>query len=87
MTKFSSSSNIRNTAVGGLPSLIKAAKESQPDNLAVVQNLAKMFCNNVLEAMDMEAETECLTNQTEAIKEIMELSGNNLLQPESVQEF
>jgi hypothetical protein len=62
MTKFSSSSNIRNSAVGGLPSLIKAAKESQPDNLAVVQNLAKMFCNNVLEAMDMEAETECLTN-------------------------
>lgn len=87
MTKFASSSNIRNSAVGGLPSLIKAAKDSQPDNLTVVQNLSKMFCNNILEAMDTETETECLTNQTEAIKEIMEAAGNNLLQPESVQEF
>lgn len=87
MTKFSSSANIRNSCVGGLPSLIKAAKDAQPDNSAAIHTLAKMFCNNVLEAMDMESETECLTNQTEAVKEIMEAAGNNLMQPESVQEF
>lgn len=61
MTKFSSSANIRQSCVGGLPSLIKSAKEAAPDNLPAVQNMSKTFCTNIIEAMDMEAETETLT--------------------------
>ena len=49
--------------------------------------MAKTFCTNIVESMDMEAETECLTAQTEAMKEIIEMAGDNLMQPESVQEF
>jgi hypothetical protein len=87
MTKFSSSANIRTSCVGGLPSLLKSAKESAPGNIPAIHQMAKTFCTNIVESMDMEAETECLTAQTEAVKEILEIAGDDLMQPESVKEF
>jgi len=33
LTQFSASDNIRNSAAGALPSLVKCAKESQPNNI------------------------------------------------------
>lgn len=87
MTKYSASATIRTSAVAGLPCLVKTAKEAQPGHISGLHDMAKAFCNNILEAMDMETETECLTAQTEAIKEIMGEAGNNMLQPESVTMF
>lgn len=87
MTKYSASTNIRTSAVAGLPALVKTAKEAQPGHTVGLHDMAKSFCNNILEAMDMEAETECLIAQTEAIKEIMGEAGNDMLQPESVKMF
>jgi len=49
--------------------------------------MSKMFCNNIIEAMDTETETECLIAQSQAIKEILEEAGNNLLQQDSVDQF
>lgn len=37
--------------------------------------------------MDTETETECLIAQSQAVKEIVEEAGDNLLQPESVDQF
>ena len=42
--------------------------------------MAKVYANNVLDAMDTETETECLIAQAQAIKEILEEAGEGLLQ-------
>ena len=41
--------------------------------------MAKLFANNVIEAMESETETECLIAQAQAIKEILEEAGDGLL--------
>lgn len=87
MIGFGASNSIRTSAVQGLPGLFKLCKKAQPDHVTGWQEMAKQYCNKILEAMDMETETECLLGQTEAIKEIMEEAGENLLQPESVVAF
>lgn len=46
--------------------------------------MAKEYVNGIVAAMDSEFETECLTAQAEAIRDIMEEAGENYLQPESV---
>jgi len=87
LTQFASSDNIRNSAAQALPSLIKCAKEAQPNNTQMIHTMAKMYCNNIIDAMESETETDCLIVQAQAIKEIVEESGNNLLQAASVDEF
>jgi hypothetical protein len=62
MLKFGASNSIRNSAVQGLPGLFKLAKEAQPGHVTGQHEMAKTFCNSIIEAMDMETETECLTN-------------------------
>lgn len=103
LTKFFASENIRNSAAGALPALIKCAKEplythasmllekyglkdveAAPDNIAVIHEMAKKYSNNLIEAMEEETETDCLIAQAQALKEIVEEAGNNLLQPDSV---
>jgi len=49
--------------------------------------MAKAYSNNLIEAMETETETDCLIAQAQALKEIVEEAGNNLLQPESVNQF
>jgi len=49
--------------------------------------MAKLYSNNIISAMDTETETECLIAQSQAVKEIVEEAGDNLLQPESVDQF
>ena len=87
MVSFSSSTDIRKSAVGGLPSLLKAAKEAQPGHISGLQDMAKEYVNKIVEAMNSEFETEVLIAQAEAIKDIMDEAGDNYLQPESVQLF
>jgi len=87
LTQFSASDNIRNSAAGALPSLIKCAKEAYPENTASIHEMAKQFSNNILDAMDTETETDCLICQAQALKEIIEEAGDNLLQPASVDQF
>lgn len=87
LTQFSASDNIRNSAAGALPSLIKCAKTAQPENVAIIHEMAKQFSNNILDAMDTETETDCLICQAQALKEIVEEAGENLLQPASVDQF
>jgi len=87
LTQFYASDNIRNSSAGALPSLIKCAKEAQPDNIAQIHEMAKAYSNNLIEAMEGETETDCLICQAQAIKEIIEESGENLLQPASVDAF
>ena len=53
----------------------------------MIHELAKQYSNNIIEAMDSETETECLIAQAEALKEILEEAGMNLLQPASVDQF
>lgn len=60
MLKFSSSNSIRISAVQGLPGLFKLCKEAQPDHITGQHEMARHYCNSIIEAMDMEAETECL---------------------------
>jgi len=87
LTQYNASDNIRTSAAEALASLIKCAKEAQPGHIAGIQELAKGYCNNIIEAMDGETETEVLKNQAAAIKDIMDEAGENLLQPESVDQF
>lgn len=87
LTQFYASDNIRISSCGALPSLVKSAKEAQPDHITGLHEMSKMFCNNIIEAMDTETETECLIAQSQAIKEILEEAGNNLLQQDSVDQF
>ena len=87
LTQFYASDNIRNSSAGALPSLIKCAKEAAPDNVAQIHEMAKAYSNNLIEAMEGETETDCLICQAQAIKEIIEESGENLLQPASVDAF
>lgn len=79
LTQFSASDNIRNSAAGALPSLLKCFKEAQPANTADLHAMAKEYSNNIIEAMESETETDCLINQAQALKEIVEEAGNNLL--------
>ena len=87
LTQFSASENIRNSSAGSLSSLLKSAKEAQPDNTPMIHELAKKYSNNLIEAMESETETDCLICQAQAIKEIVEEAGTNLLQPASVDQF
>lgn len=87
LTKFFASENIRNSAAGALPGLIKCAKEAAPDNIAAIHDLAKKYSNNLIEAMEEETETDCLIAQAQALKEIVEEAGDYLLQPDSVNQF
>jgi len=41
--------------------------------------MAKAYSNNLIEAMESETETDCLICQAQALKEIVEEAGNNLL--------
>jgi hypothetical protein len=87
LTQFYGSDNIRNTSAGALPSLLKCAKEAAPDNIALIHEMAKKYSNNIISAMETETETDCLIAQAQAVKEILEEAGENLLQPESVDLF
>jgi len=87
LTQFSASDNIRNSAAGALPSLIKCAKEANPGNVVGIHEMAKAYSNNIIEAMEGETETDCLICQAQALKEIIEEAGDNLLQPASVDQF
>jgi len=87
LTQFYGSDNIRNTSAGALPSLLKCAKEAAPNNIAVIHEMAKKYSNNIIDAMETETETDCLIAQAQAVKEILEEAGANLLQPESVDLF
>jgi hypothetical protein len=49
--------------------------------------MAKKYSNNIIDAMETETETDCLIAQAQAVKEILEEAGENLLQPESVDLF
>jgi hypothetical protein len=60
LTTFSASDNIRNSAAGALPALIKCAKIAFPDQVADMQAAAKSYSNNIIEAMESETETDCL---------------------------
>ena len=75
LTKYFASENIRNSAAGALPALIKCAKEAAPDNIAVIHDMAKKYSNNLIEAMEEETETDCLIAQAQALKEIVEEAG------------
>lgn len=46
--------------------------------------MAKLYANNIIEAMETETETEVLIAQAQAIKEILEEAGEDLLQESSV---
>ena len=87
LTQFYASDNIRNSSAGALPSLIKCAKEANPSNIQLIHEMAKTYSNNLIEAMESETETDCLICQAQAIKEIIEEAGDNLLQPDSVKAF
>jgi hypothetical protein len=87
LTQFYGSDNIRNTSAGALPSLLKCAKEAAPDNVVMLHEMAKKYSNNIIQAMETETETDCLIAQAQAVKEILEEAGDNLLQPESVDLF
>jgi hypothetical protein len=87
LTQFYGSENIRNTSAGALPSLLKCAKEAAPDNTPLIHQMAKQYSNNIIDAMETETETDCLIAQAQAVKEILEEAGPNLLQPESVDLF
>jgi len=87
LTQFSASDNIRNSAAGALPALIKCAKTAFPDKVAEMQIMAKKYSNNIIDAMESETETDCLICQAQALKEIIEEAGDNLLVAESVTQF
>lgn len=87
LTQFSASDNIRNSAAGALPALIKCAKAAFPDKVAEMQIMAKKYSNNIIDAMESETETDCLICQAQALKEIIEEAGDNLLVQESVNQF
>tara|TARA_B110000285_G_C15108785_1_gene609731 strand:+ start:594 stop:1070 length:477 start_codon:yes stop_codon:yes gene_type:complete len=63
LTQFSASDNIRNSAAGALPALIKCAKAAFPDKHAEMQIMAKKYSNNLIDAMESETETDCLICQ------------------------
>ena len=86
LTQYYASDNIRNSAAGALASLIKCAKSSGASQQEL-HTMAKLYSNNIISAMDSETETECLIAQSTAVKEIVEEAGDNLLQPESVDQF
>lgn len=87
LTQFYGSENIRNTSAAALPSLLKCAKEAAPNNIPLIHDMAKKYSNNIIDAMETETESDCLIAQAQAIKEILEEAGPNLLQPESVDLF
>ena len=87
LTQFSASDNIRNSAANALPSLIKCTKSAFPDKIAEMQMMAKKYSNNIIEAMEGETETDCLICQAQALKEIIEQAGDNLLVADSVNQF
>jgi len=87
LTQFSASDNIRNSAANALPSLIKCTKAAFPDKVAEMQMMAKKYSNNIIEAMESETETDCLICQAQALKDIIEQAGDNLLVADSVNQF
>lgn len=87
LTQFYASDNIRCSSAGALPSLIKCFKEANPANIEPLHVMAKAYSNNILDAMETETETECLIAQAQAIKEILEETGEGLLQENSVKMF
>jgi hypothetical protein len=87
LTQFFASENIRNSTAAALPALIKCAKEAAPGDINAIHTMAKAYSNNLIEAMETETETDCLIAQAQALKEIVEEAGNNLLQPDSVNQF
>lgn len=60
LTEFSASENIRNSAAGALPALIKCALAADPNNISAVHEMAKEYSNNIINAMESETETDCL---------------------------
>lgn len=87
LTQYYASDDIRTTCAGALSSLIKSYKKAHPNDIEKIQAMGKAYSNNLLEAMDSETETEVLIAQAQGVKEIIDVTGNNFLQPESVDAF
>jgi len=87
LTQYYASDDIRTTCAGALSSLLKSYKEANPDQTEKIHAMAKLYSNNLFEAMESETETECLNAQAQGIKDIVEQAGANFLQPESVDAF
>jgi archaellum component FlaC len=84
--EFSASEQIRISAASALPACIQCAKAANAP-IENIHTMAKQYSNNIIEAMESETETDCLVEQAKAIKEIVEEAGENLLQPDSVDQF
>jgi len=84
LTQYYASNNIRTSACEALASLVKCQKTAEPQNIAKLHEISKLYSNNIIDAMESETETECMINQAQSFKEIMEEAGNNLILADSV---
>ena len=83
LTDYAANNNIRASSAQSLPGLMKSAKSNNAD-VAMLHNIAKNFTTNLYVAMEKEQDTDTLTVQIHAFKDIIDEAGTGFMNAEEV---
>ena len=60
MIDYEANDSIRNSVAGALPGLVKCVKNADPTATVMLQNMGKIYLENLLKAINKETETDTL---------------------------
>jgi len=83
LTSYTANDNIRSSCAQALPSLLKSVKQVNgiTPELHVI---AKLYNENLINAMKLETETEVIITQVQSLREIIDEAGEGLLNQDEV---
>jgi hypothetical protein len=79
MIDYEANDSIRNSVAGALPGLVKCVKGADPNAIAQLQNMSRIFLDSLWKAINKETETDTLICQVQAAKEIIDEVGEGIL--------
>jgi len=78
---YEANDSIRNSVASTLPGLIKCVKEAHPGSQDLIFSQGRIYLEKLFEAMKVETETETLSFQIQAMKDIIDEIGPGLMTP------
>ena len=84
MIDYEANDSIRNSVASALPGLVKCVKAADPSAIVQLQNISRVFLENLWKAINKETETDTLICQVQAAKEIIDEVGEGILNQDSI---
>ena len=92
MIQYEANDSIRNSVATALPGLIKCVKESNQNSFETLAQIGRAYMESLFKAIKNETETETLTCQVQAMKDIIDEvgvsnDGSTFMQQDVLQHF